>query len=749
MRVVKVVIITGIFPPDVGGPATHAADLANELTKRGNGVVVLTLGARRDFSSGYQVVSYPREWPWWCRLVAVALWLVVHRRRYDVAYATGLHPAAVAGARLARRPVVVKVVGDPAWERSARLSLTPQKIDDFQLTAQRSLRVRAMKMLRDWSVRNATATTVPSAYLSRMVRGWAHDIDPVVIYNGVSVKVPERSHRERRGLRVGFVGRLVRHKRVDILIQAIAQLPNATLEVVGDGPARPELEARVAQLGLGERVHFTGDVSRELAVERLAELDVLALATEYEGLPHVVLEALAVGTPVIAPDLPGIREVVKPGVTGELLSEATADRFASAFRAITSDTKRLEQLGRAAREAAADWTFERTVDDLSAQLDRVVDKRPAVVFFGKTPIPRPLTPDLVRKYQLTARHVRPLVIASGPLSVRREATTTFVVMPSIRPRFAGTVTYYTVGAVFAFAAAVARRAVIVTQSPFEATGIVALRRAFGIRAPLVVELHGDWRTAARLYGPRARRMIAPLADSAAEAALRSADRVRAVHSHLADMARDAGFAGDIDIHVAFSDFTLFAETEPMPIPDAPVVAFAGVFETYKGIDVLLEAWPTVAAQIPGVVLEMAGTGSLGEWVRTQVSYRRLDSVRLLGPITREQVRDVLDRACCLVMPSRSEGLPRLILEAMARGRAVITTPVGGIPDLVEDRRTGRLVTPGDADELADAVVKLLRDRDSLVGLGREARLAFEKRDPLRDYEAGIERLARWAAARRG
>ena len=128
----RVVIVTGIFPPDIGGPATHASDLRDALLERGHQVVVLTLGEAADVTREPGLVRWPRSWPWPRRHAAVVRWIVANRRRIDAIYATGMHPAAVAGARLAGLPSVVKIVGDPVWERGRRQGLTEAEFEAFQ-----------------------------------------------------------------------------------------------------------------------------------------------------------------------------------------------------------------------------------------------------------------------------------------------------------------------------------------------------------------------------------------------------------------------------------------------------------------------------------------------------------------------------------------------------------------------------------------------------------------------------------------
>ena len=93
------------------------------------------------------------------------------------------------------------------------------------------------------------------------------------------------------------------------------------------------------------------------------------------------------------------------------------------------------------------------------------------------------------------------------------------------------------------------------------------------------------------------------------------------------------------------------------------------------------------------------------------------------------------------MPSRSEGMGRLALEAHGRGRPVVASAVGGLPEVVEDGETGVLVPPDDPDSLADAIVKLLEDPERARAMGRQGRERMQARSPSDEFERGIERLA--------
>ncbi|MFP5318566.1 MAG: glycosyltransferase family 4 protein [Acidimicrobiia bacterium] len=363
-RTLRAVLVSGIYPPDVGGPATHVVDLADALTERGHAVSVLTLWDGRGTDRTQALVRFPRRWPWAGRAAAVVGWLVRHRARYDVVYATGMQAEAVLGARLARRPVIVKIVGDPAWERGRRRGVTAQEFDEFQQSPSDGLAGRAMRTVRDWSVRAATRVIAPSEYLARCVEAWRGRADVSVIPNGVRAWAGrQREAPDAAGLRqVVVVSRLTGHKRIDVVIEAVARTDDVRLEVLGDGPERQRLEDLRDRLGLASRVAFAGNVAHDEVMARLAEADALLSASSYEGLPHVAIEALTVGTPVITSAAGGIREVLEDGTGGIIVEPATAEAFALVLGQLRSDPERLRRLRDGARLLGSRWCFSSCAD---------------------------------------------------------------------------------------------------------------------------------------------------------------------------------------------------------------------------------------------------------------------------------------------------------------------------------------------------------------------------------------------------
>src|SRR5206468_3175904 len=214
------------------------------------------------------------------------------------------------------------------------------------------------------------------------------------------------------------------------------------------------------------------------------------------------------------------------------------------------------------------------------------------------------------------------------------------------------------------------------------------RRIACVPARVVVEVHGDWRTSTRLYGSGARRLLSSLGDALAAAALRRADAVRTVSPFTAQLVRSLGVEPAADFP-AFMDLEPFV-VAPRPLPETPSAVFVGVLEAYKNVDGLAAAWRLAAPRVPGSSLHLVGKGS-----RTDVAEALVrDGARWDAELSASEVAAAIDDAWVLVLPSRSEGMGRVLVAAFCRGRGVIGTRAGSIPNPVVDGVSGLLVDPG-------------------------------------------------------
>jgi glycosyltransferase involved in cell wall biosynthesis len=161
------------------------------------------------------------------------------------------------------------------------------------------------------------------------------------------------------------------------------------------------------------------------------------------------------------------------------------------------------------------------------------------------------------------------------------------------------------------------------------------------------------------------------------------------------------------------------------VGDAPVIGMAAQFIARKGHAVLMDAVPQVMRRFPEARFLLFGRGPLEASIHERIEKMRLTNVvRMLG--FHEDLADFLGCFEVLVHPAYDEGLGIILLQASAARVPIVTTPVGGIPEIVEDGRNGLLVPPGDADELADALIRLLESADLRHRMGRAGREVIER-----------------------
>jgi glycosyltransferase involved in cell wall biosynthesis len=330
----RIVFLTGIWPPDVGGPATHGPDFARFLTGHGHEVRVITMGDGEptDLPCPVEVIARGRPFP--IRYSTVAYRGAIAARSADALYATGTYAAAAFARVASRTPLVVKLVSDPAYERAYRYRIFGGTLEEFE--AERSPKLAAIKRARTLALRAARTIVVPSAYLAGFAERWGLGAEIVVVSNpapDVTAVIP----RELEPGTISMVGRLVRHKGVDVVLDAVARVPSAKLVIVGDGPERDELERRAQEPDLAGRVTFLGAVPRDEGLEIVAGADISVLASDWENLPHAAVEALAVGTPVVATAVGGVPEVVHDGVNGLLVPARRPDLLADALARLLDD----------------------------------------------------------------------------------------------------------------------------------------------------------------------------------------------------------------------------------------------------------------------------------------------------------------------------------------------------------------------------------------------------------------------------
>lgn len=340
------VIATGIYPPDIGGPATVAHAVARAFHERGVRVRVVAFG-RGQQEQGIEVYRVSRWWPWMVRhiLYTLRVWWVSAGATHLLAL-SGKTPgiAAHIAGMLRRIPVTVRIAGDYAWEYAIQKRHTHLLIDDFQ-GVQIGGWAGMLRRIQRWVVRRSAQVVVPSQYLQSIVQGWGYDSERIVIVpNAVTFSPSEISQQDARtrigipGTLIVSVGRLVPWKGFRMLIKIMPQLLELNqffrLVIVGDGPERDVLRTMARNLGLEKKVFIVGAKSHEELPTYLAAADLFVLNTGYEGFSHQIIEAMAAGVPVITTTAGGNREIISQGENGLMVKYNDEFNLREAIRAL-------------------------------------------------------------------------------------------------------------------------------------------------------------------------------------------------------------------------------------------------------------------------------------------------------------------------------------------------------------------------------------------------------------------------------
>lgn len=366
----KILIATGIFPPDIGGPATYSKLLADKLPERGFEVVVVNFGEVRHFPKIIRHKIYFLK----------VLW---RARGCDVIYAqdpvsVGL-PAMLA-TKLLGKKFYLKVVGDYAWEQGVQRSGVTDDLDTFSREyAKYSLFVRLLKHIERRVALSADIIITPSEYLKKIVGNWGVPEEKItVIYNGFNAPVltaDKTTLRKKLGIE-GYallsVGRLVPWKGFLMLIEMmhslVQKIPNVHLFIVGSGPDEMVLKEKITQLHLEDRITLLGKLTQEKLFEYIKASDVFVLNTSYEGFSHQLLEVMALGTPIVTTPAGGNVEITEDYENGILSPYNDSASFEKAIIELHVTAGLADTLTQAAQEKVKEFSNERMLDAIAGLL---------------------------------------------------------------------------------------------------------------------------------------------------------------------------------------------------------------------------------------------------------------------------------------------------------------------------------------------------------------------------------------------
>lgn len=353
----KILVATGIYPPDIGGPATYSKLLKDELSKRGHNVVILSFGEVRSLP---KIIRH-----------AVYFFKVLRRgRKSDIIFAqdpvsVGL-PAMIAS-KILRKKFLIRVAGDYAWEQAVQRFDITDGIDEFQ-RKRYGFRVELLRSIQKFVVRSSDKVITPSFYFKKVVSGWVGGSENIeAIYNGIDLNfspIVTSNKSVSYVKKIISAGRLVPWKGFATLIKIMEKLPEWKLTIAGDGPIKSELKDLISSLGLENRVKLTGVIPREELLAELKDSDLFILNTSFESFSFQTVEAMHLEVPVIVTNIGNLSEIVEDGKGGILVEPDNEEQILSAIKKIDEDKNFRDSIIRNAKSKSEKFSINRTIDSL-------------------------------------------------------------------------------------------------------------------------------------------------------------------------------------------------------------------------------------------------------------------------------------------------------------------------------------------------------------------------------------------------
>jgi len=315
----QITLISGIFPPETGGPARFAFEFSNWLVSHRKNVCIVTYGDRGFITTptaGITLNLVRRT-----KLVLIRYLLSIFIigksvRKNSPVLAVGAFIETYLSSLIFKFDYVVKVPGDIVWERAKNNKVTDLSISDFQ-SAELSLKYKTFRMLFSQSLKRANTVIVPSKGLFDLCISWGVNENKLqLIYNSVTMPDQISLSSINHKFNLVTVCRLTSWKGVDEIIK-YASDSGLSLAIAGSGPEREKLESLAKKLSAN--VHFLGEVSPIAVQELLIQSQVFVLNSSYEGLPHALIEARASGVLSVGRAGTGSEEVIHDGIDGLLI----------------------------------------------------------------------------------------------------------------------------------------------------------------------------------------------------------------------------------------------------------------------------------------------------------------------------------------------------------------------------------------------------------------------------------------------
>jgi len=756
----KIVIASGIYPPDIGGPATYSRLIAREFIKRGIDATVICYSDEKkefiDQEEKFEILRILRRhnilfryWLYFWSLFKLA-------KNKDVIYAQGPLAAgfpAMLVSKILKKKFVIKIVGDYAWEQGVNQFRLKDLIEPFQ-SKEYNFKVELIRKMQKLVVKKADKIIVPSEFLKKIVSEWGINPGKIfVVYNSAPEVKDIKGDLKIGGDIIVSGGRLEPWKGMDTLIEIMPDLlrenSNFKLVIIGYGPERDNLKFKIKNLKLENEVRLIDRLPHRELLEYFKTSKIFVLNSGYEGFSHLLLEAMAVGLPIITTNVCGNPEIVKDGYNGLLIDYNNKTQLKEAILRLWRDEDLQRKFSENGKRTVANFTSEKMINETINALnlkdmpakggsasggkllmitgDRALASGKKGPFYymleefskywERIDIICPKTEQKVSNlFQNVYIHVsdkslifHPFFILKRGLEIYKKEKFDLFTIHSYPPF------YNDIGGFWLYNK---------IRIPYilEIMHITGYPKAAGFKELLYRNLTKIF---VKFFSKKAKAVRVINQKQTTEFLVESGinrDKIRYIPAF-------------------YIDFEIF---KPFDLEKKYDLVFSGRLARNKGIFLLLEAVNNLKFKIKNLKLIIIGDGPLKPKIQKFIKDNNLqDNMIFAGwlPGT-EDVAKVYNQSKIMVMPSLNEGGPRVNFEAMACKVPVVTTRVGAMIDVIKDRENG-LFIDWDAEDIAKKIIELLKDDDlrkKIAENGYHTVQQFEKKKAIENYAKTYQNL---------
>ena len=304
----------GIFPPDIGGPATFVPKIAKYFQDELNyEIEILTLSDNKNsnINDDFSVKRIDRNLPIIYRWLKTIFTIYKLGKNKDLIFVNGLGTETTIANIFLKKKIIRKIVGDPVWERAYSKAKISESFDEFQVKNY-GFSISFQKKVRSFSIKKSDIVVTPSQHLKNFILNLGFKNKIEIINNGVFIPEENTNIFTNDQINITIVSRLVSHKNIEKIIKAISDLnsPLINLNIIGDGPELNQLQKISLESNNKDNIIFHGKLNRDDINHIFLKSDIYIQASNYEGLPHSLLEAMSYGIPVLCTPVGECKEIL-------------------------------------------------------------------------------------------------------------------------------------------------------------------------------------------------------------------------------------------------------------------------------------------------------------------------------------------------------------------------------------------------------------------------------------------------------